>query len=324
MQTLHIAAATMLSIAGAAFAQENQPTKPEGASGGAPIPAQAPAATPQEPPRVQTQFILRGEHSFETDLKDSAGSVSIDRAGAELDSRIMIGNRSRLSLSLNSEYSWYNFKDATGFANGFSEPWDDTLQTNISATFSTQATKQWSWFVGAGIDDSIQTGATFVDGLTGGIYAGASYAINEHLTIGLGAAIRSRLEDDGQVLPIPVIEWQIADKWRLETTAEIGGRGAALSYQPTEALQFKLSGAYYAREFRLDDSAAAPEGVGRDHRVPIALGVEWHITRQAAVGAHVGVDVYQEYTLLDTDGNKLSQIESKPDVFAGAMFSFSF
>jgi hypothetical protein len=321
------AAAVLVVFAGCACAraQESQPSKPEPpatSSPGASIPAAPTEATP--PPRVQTQITFHGEHNFSADLDGSPGSVGIDRLGADVGVQVMVGDRSRLSLSLASEYSWYSFKNATGFATGFTEPWDDTIQTNLSATFSSQATRQWSWFAGAGIDQSIQPGAKFFDGFTGGLYGGASYSFSERFKLGLGAALRTRLEDNGEVLPIPVIEWQIADKWRLDTHAEIGGRGIELSYQPIEPLKLTLDATYTAREFRLDDSAAAPEGVGRDDRVPISLGAEWNFSRQFAVSAHVGVDAWQEYTLVDSGGNKLSQINTKPDVFVGAAIVIRF
>jgi hypothetical protein len=328
MRTITGGLAAVLVVAGAAAAaraQEGEPRPPQTA-----VPA-ATAPTPKTPSeaeadamRAHVQLTLRGQHNFEADLKDSAGSVAIDRAGAGVAYRQPIGDRSRLSMTFNSELSWYDFKNATGFVAGFNKPWDDTVQLNGSATFSTQATRQWGWYVGAGIDESVQTGADWSRGVTGGLYGGVSYGISEKLSIGLGLLLRTRLEDSGEVLPLPYINWQISEHWSLGTRSTVAGNGITLSYQPMDQLIFSLDGAYETREYRLDDSAAAPKGVGRDERIPISMGVQWNITRMVAVNARVGMDAYQQYTLINSDSNDVAKIKTDPDVFFGLGVVFSF
>jgi hypothetical protein len=326
---IFMGAAAVFVAAGASLAQEAQPATPPVAPQGQverttstamkPAPEQAPEAR-----RVQTQVIVYGIHNFEADLDDAPGSVSIDRVGGSVGMLFPIGERSRLSVEGATEFSFYDFKNATGFGSGFSEPWDNTMQMNLAVTFSTQATRQWSWFAGAGIDDSVQTGAELSDGVTGGVFGGASYSFSEKFTIGLGAALRTHLADEGEVVPIPVINWQISDQWKLDTHAEIGARGVRLSYQPLEQLTLSLNAAYAIREYRLDDSGPAPGGVGRDYRIPVSFGAQWYFNRQFAIGARVGIDAWQEYTLLDSSGDRVSQINTKPGVFIGAGLEINF
>ena len=157
--------------AGDALAQESKPqTQPDQAQPDhtqpdtspsiptAPVPnipnTQPPivAAADQQPSsHAQASFVLRGEHTFDADLKDSPGSVSIDRAGASFSMRFPIEDRSRLNVVLGTEISSYDLKNATGFVTGFSEPWDQTTQLTGSVSFSHQATQQWSWYVGGGM-----------------------------------------------------------------------------------------------------------------------------------------------------------------------------
>jgi hypothetical protein len=312
-------AAAVLGGGGLAFGQDAQ-AKPNEAE---PAPA-AKITTQESGPRPQAQFTVRGMHEFSGDLKDSAGSVSIDRAGANFSMLFPVGDRSQLSVGLGSELSFYNFKDATGFASGFTEPWDDTEQLNGTVSFRSQATGQWSWYAGAGVDASLQRGADFERSVTGGLFGGVNYGISERLNVGLGMVLRSRLEDNGQVLPIPSVHWRISDKWSLGTSTGVAGSGAALTYRATEDLSFALEGAYETREFRLDDSAAAPDGVGRDHRIPISVSAAWNITHQIAVGGRVGVDVYQEYTLVDSSSNEVAKVKTDPSIFIGASLVISF
>jgi hypothetical protein len=321
-----LVAVLMVAGSAAAQAQEGQNVRPPEAqvpSATAPKPT-TPAEAEAEAHRAHVQLTLRGQHTFEADLKDSTGSVAIDRAGVGASLRLPIGDRSRLSATLNTEYSAYDFNNATGFAPGFTKPWDDTIEVNGSATFSTQATRQWGWYVGAGIDDSAEIGAEYGKGITGGVYGGVSYGISEKLSVGLGLLLRTRLEDNGEVLPLPYINWQISDKWSLGTRSTVTGTGVTLSYQPIEQLTLSLDGAYETREYRLDDSAAAPEGVARDQRFPIAIGAQWNFTRMIAVSARMGMDFFQEYTLVDSNSNDVAKIKTDPAFFLGASVVFSF
>jgi hypothetical protein len=281
-------------------------------------------ATKQTPPSTQAIVTLYGEHTFSADLKDSPGSVAIDRAGADLAMRFSVGDRSRLSLDLGSEASWYHFDNATGFASGSTRPWDDTYQLNGTVTFSSQATRQWSWYFGAGADESVESGADWDKGVTGGIFGGVNYGFSEHFSAGLGAVLRSRLEDRALIRPIISLDWQIAEQWRLASHSGVGTSGATLSYKPFETVTFTLDGAWEDREYRLDDDAAAPDGVARDLRIPFSLGATWNITRQVALSGHAGITAYQQYQLLDSDGNKMSEIKTKPAFLAGASLTISF
>ena len=156
------------------------------------------------------------------------------------------------------------------------------------------------------------------------VATGVNYGLSEHLSLGLGLLVRSRLEDNGQVLPIPSLDWQFAEKWNLSTHTGVSGTGLTLSYKPFEQLTLSLDGSYSSREYRLDDSGAAPKGVARDLRVPVTFAAAWNFSRQVAVTANVGLNAYQEYTLIDNNSNDLAKIKTKPAPFIGASVVISF
>ncbi len=336
--------AALLTGSGTAMGQEAQPAKPDATT---PTPAPttptspttasptpttgAPAAAPEvaaaaqpQAPRAQAMFTLHGEHTFEADLDNSPGSVGIDRAGADLNMRFPVGDRSRLSATLGTELSFYDFKNASGFGPGVTEPWDDTIEMNGSLTFSTQATRQWSWYLGGGADDSIQRGADYGKGVTGGFFGGVNYAVSENLSFGFGVLIRSQLENNGEVLPIPSLDWQISKEWRLGTHSNVAGNGLTLSYQPMEQLTLSLDATNEDRSFRLDDTAAAPNGVARDHRIPVTFGAAWNVSRQVAITGRAGVEAYQEYTLVDQNSVDVAKVKTKPAILLGLSVTISF
>ena len=126
------------------------------------------------------------------------------------------------------------------------------------------------------------------------------------------------------MLPIPYIDWQIADKWELATHTNVNSTELNLEYTPIEPLTLSLNGAYQSREYRLDSTAAAPDGVGRDFRVPIWLGATWNFTKQVGISASLGADVYQEYKLIDSSGADVATIQTKPTGFIGASVTIRF
>lgn len=263
-----------------------------------------------------------GEYIFESDLDDDEGKVSVARGGGVLEVDAPVGDRSRLSFTLQSEYSSYSFDNAQGFAQGFEQPWDDVLENSISAIFTTQPSDHWSYLLGAGARSSAERGADFDDSITGQGLAGFNYVFSKNFNAGLGIVVRSQLEDDVSVLPIILFDWRINDKWRFNGKA--GGPGVQLSYLASDALTLSLEADYQSRAFRLDDDGPAPNGVGREERFRVALAAEWRFAKQMLLRARAGLDPYQDYELLDSGGVQVTDRQADAAPFVGLEFRFDF
>ena len=59
--------------------------------------------------------------------------------------------------------------------------------------------------------------------IPGGI-VGATWRVNERFIIGGGAGIVSQIEDDIRVFPIIIIEWKLAEQWRISSQGPASGR----------------------------------------------------------------------------------------------------
>jgi hypothetical protein len=266
---------------------------------------------------IDVAVTLFGTHAFESDFSDIAGGVGVTRAGLEVGLRRQMDERSRLSLSIGLETSNYDFSSDTALGGG-GEPWDNTVQASISAVYTRQATQQWSWFFGGGVDTSFELDANVGKSFTGGLFGGAAYAVNENLSIGGGVAVRSRLEDSGLFLPIVSLDWKFNDQWRLSNSNELNSTGAALSFSPNERLTLSLHAAYQGRAFRLDEDGPFPDGVGRDSRIPVWLQARYAFSPRAMATVAAGYVVWQEYTILDQNGNELDQQEADGTPFVAA------
>lgn len=265
---------------------------------------------------------LFGEYTFESDLDDDEGKVSVARAGGAFGFGAPIGDRSRLGFTFQTEYSSYSWDNASSFAQGMNEPWGDGLEHTLLVTLSTQATERWSFVGGGAARSTYEVDAGADDSFTFGGFGAATYKFSETFSLGGGVQVRSQLEDDALVLPLIFIDWKISERWRLGGKA--GGPGVGLFYQASENLTLFLDGDYQTRAYRLDNDGPAPDGVGRDERLQIAIGADWKITNQVRLNARVGAAVYQEYELLDENGVQVTDRQADPAPFVGLELRFDF
>lgn len=263
----------------------------------------------------------RGEYQFESDLDGDRGSVSIARAAANLGLGFAVGDRSRLNVTWDSEFSWYDWKDASKFSKSAKDPWDDTIQHTIGVQLVVPEGEQWAWFVGGGAQASYEREADFGDSLTYGGQGGVRYKFNDAFALSLGIAVRSRLEDNALILPIIGIDWDITDKLTLSTNR---GAGLDLRYKASDAIALFLEATFNSREFRLRDDGAAKDGVGIDRSVPVAAGVVWTIAPSVSLTAKGGLVAWSKYKLEDQNGVKISETDADPAGFVSFGIDFRF
>ncbi|CAG0965412.1 hypothetical protein PHYC_00956 [Phycisphaerales bacterium] len=282
----------------------------------------APAASR---PRPEASLFLGLQHDFASEFDDAAGDVAITRVGAGLDVSIPLDDRQRFVVAFFNEFSNYEFDDATAIAGTTGEPWDDVLEHYLGVTYRSRVSDHWGVFAGASVDASYQTSADFGDSTTFGGQVGGTYSPNDKVTLGLGILVSTRLEDDVFVIPFPVVNWTISDRWSFHTGRSHGrGLRAEVAFTPIEPLTLALGAGVEAREFRLEDTGPIPDGVVRDWRVPVSLVAKWSFSKQVSVQAEVGADVFTNYTVDDSAGNELDDVDGNAAVFAGIGATFNF
>lgn len=251
-----------------------------------------------------------GEVGMSSDFKAGEGDIQVSRVRADLGVGVPIGDRSNIDISFDNEWSFYDFSEPNAF--GAQSPWDDVWERGLRIMFSTQETERLAWYLGADITASGEYGADFGDSLTYGGIGGVRYAFSDSFTAGLGVFVRSRLEDDALFIPAFAFLWNISDQWSLSSQ---NGLTLKLSYKATEALNLFLEGGYESREFRLDDEGIAPDGIGKDRRVPIALGAQYRFSPAVSLTGKAGAYAWQRYRLDDEEGAKIAEYEADPAAF---------
>ncbi len=273
-------------------------------------------AAPRDP-LSDISFRLRGGAGYiaEADLEDDGGSVAITRLGSSLAITGRPDERSSLTFQAGAAFSFYDFSDVGTLMPGGVEPLDEASEYDLGLLYSRRFDDTWSMFAGGTVTFAAASGASWDDAVMWGGVVGATYQINERVRVGVGVGVSSRLEDDVRFIPVPVIDWQISDSWRLRTVDRtIDIRGLELAYQATEALELFVLAGWASREFRLDDDGANPGGVFREQRVPVLGGVTWTFAPQASLEVAAGVDAWSSYEVLDSDGDELVDVDADPSL----------
>ncbi len=248
-------------------------------------------------------FALRGSATFDLAGDLDEGDVAVNRIDTGLDISFALPENSRFILSVGSEYSWYEFDNATSLVPGVDDLLDRTTSFGLGGQLFVPLDDRWTAFGGASVTWAYEEDADVSEGFTAGGYAGANYRFDNGLKLGLAIAGGSRLEDDARIFGFPTIDWQINDQWRLRN---IGPR-LRLSYQQSDPLTLFAVGGWESREYRLDEDGPVPDGVLRDDRIAIEAGAEWSPSRQIVITGSIGAVVYNEYEVLDASGDEIGE-----------------
>lgn len=266
---------------------------------------------------------LHGSQSFtfDADFKGEDGSFSVNRTRFGVDFSGNVNEDLSLTLGFDGSLSFYDFDDADGLIPGGGPLFDQLNRTYVSLMAKHRLDGEWSLFIGGGIGFAFESGADLDDSVTGGGAVGVEWIVNKDLSLRLGVAVNSRLEDDAIVLPIIGLHWRINETTTLQTrgiTPRSTGLGLRIDFELSDELALSLGGGYENFDYRLDDGhGRASNGVVRDARVPVGAALQWKPGPGVTLDVFGGMVVYQEFEFLNERGNKVTDVESDPAPFVG-------
>lgn len=262
-----------------------------------------------------------GAHQSEADLDDSSGAFSKDRWFVSAGVDYAFDRRNSIGMSVGGGQSDYEFTDETNFGGGI--PWGKIDDTRLSLNGRFGFGETGTVFVIPTLRFNGEKDASSSDSRTWGVFAAATWRVNENLTIGPGVGIFSRLESSTKFFPILAIDWNINDRWNLSTgrgLAASQGPGLTLSYELNEDWSFGLTGRYENLEFRLDDEGPAAGGVGKDKSIPMVFSANLTPNEKLEFSVFAGIEFAGELKLKDA----MDELVEKSDYDAAALFGATF
>ena len=288
--------------------------------------AAALAATPvlaQDGPPQRGPFFLSFDglyvHQGETDLEDG-GTFSVDRTFIRGGGLYRFDNGASAGLFVSRGWLDYDF--------GAAAPWGSVNDIAITAPINLPAGDRLSLFASPTLRYDYEDGAEASDGQTYGVFLGASWEVNERLSIGPAFGAVTELEQDGLTLfPALLIDWDVTDRLNVSTGPTIGasrGPGLAVNYDLGRNVSVGLAGRYEEVRFRLSDDGPAPGGVGQDSSVPVVVTFDYSPFPRTGVSAFAGVELGGRLRIEDADGSLVDVQDYDPAPIFGAAVRLAF
>jgi hypothetical protein len=254
-----------------------------------------------------------GGYRTDAEIDDGGGDFNETRFSVSAARPVSLNDKFRVDPMLSYRFSAYDFSRV--------EPWDDIHQLRGTLIGRYTVDDKWSVFAGPSVGFAGESDADAGDSITVGGALGASYRVNERFTIGGGATISTEIEDDARVRPILVLDWQINDRWHLESgytdVAGGAGPGGELRYKACEQWTVGAGVQFQEKRFRLSDDGRVRDGVGEDTSIPLFAKVAWQPCANAAFELIGGVSVGGELRLENSRGHKISEEDYDPSALFG-------
>jgi hypothetical protein len=279
------------------------------------------APTPPDFPLWDFRIGADGYTTTAADFDGGPGDVSRTVAGVTAGTTITLSQRFQVRLDTRAEYRNYQFNDATMFDPEQGHPFTSMYRAYVDGLGLFQVTDQWQAAFGARIASQGEDDADVNDTLTGRLYAGPIWKVNEDLTLGLGIVVQSRLEDSPLVAPAPLVTYRFNRAYSFHLNAL---EGVELRWDPSERYGLALEFDWEYNEFRLDDDSFAADGVFRETAVRLGLHANWRPTPNLDLTAGIGSFIWQELELLDAGGNELSQDNLLPSGYVSLGMRYRF
>ncbi|GAB4384719.1 MAG: hypothetical protein Kow0022_08140 [Phycisphaerales bacterium] len=288
---------------------------------GAEQPESLESSEPDALSKTRFELSFGGTWAGKADLDASPGELGVARVGSQLSISHRLNETLGLEFGFEAEYSVYDFDNASGLVSGTSDPFDDATILSLSLGASIRAGEHNTWFITGLVESSGESGAPFDESITGGGIVAFRHEFSDRLTLGIGVAAQSRLEDDVYVIPVPIVRWQINDRWSLET-----GRRANLRlvYEPSDRWRFGAEAAWERREFRLDDQGPLPSGVAEERAIPVGLFAQFTPSANVVFDARVGSALGRELQIDNASGVRVADEDIDPAIYAGLNLSVRF
>lgn len=266
-----------------------------------------------------------GAHQFETDV-DDGGSFEVTRVSTSVAAFYIVNEQLSVTTAVSYELNAFDFSGTSSLGGG--DPWDNIHSLRGSALFKYKFDDQWTIYGGPMLGFSAESGADIDDAVTGGGVIGGSYRVNKDLVIGAGVGVFSKIEDSAAIFPIIRFDWKFAPQWTLRSgrfdLGSEGGAGVELAYDPTETIQIAAGAQYQTRRFRLDDTGAAPGGVGEETIVPVYARLSYNPNRSLSLSVFGGVIFGGEVRLENSSGSNIADKDFDPAPVIGGRAVFRF
>lgn len=283
------------------------------------------AEAQEREPRKRTSFDLSLTPFHQSSVNiDGGGKFSQSSAFLRFRVKQPISRTTSIGVNLKYDVDDYDFSGTSEF--GGAQPWNDVRRFGISIPFFTRFQNNLSLGVSPSVDWLQEYGADSSDSLSYGATAFAVKSLTRDKSLGLGAGVFKRIDDEIKVFPFIAVDWRFNERWRLANPFEadaLGPAGLELIHSFNDRWHLSGGGVYRSFRFRLNDAGIAPNGIGENKGIVTFLRLR-RLTSGFDVDFYAGAIMNGKLELKDNNGNDLSTGDYDTAPFAAITFHVGF
>lgn len=291
--------------------------------------ATAPQAQPADQTAKMPIAVSTGvSHQFDADIdKNNGGSFSVTRFNVAAVVPVRLNDDWKLTSSVRYQLDSYNFD--VGGGSPMPTTWDEINNLTVASIAGWRLDDNWSLYGGGILKVAAEGGASWGQATTGGGLVGFNYKVDDTLSLGLGIAALSQIENDATVLPIITAKWKFADNWLLNvglTDVATTGYGADVKWLFNQEWDFDFGLQFHKSRFRIDGTAATgtKDGVGQESAGILYASSTWHPNDKLDLTGYVGLAGGGKLRVDNSSGDKQFQSDYDTAAVIGAKASIRF
>jgi hypothetical protein len=264
------------------------------------IAAATPACAQSDDKSASASFT--GYYQFNTTL-DAGGRFNWGGGIARASLTRPLSQQLSADLDLRYEYQSWRWHEPVAFGN--EAAWNNVNAPSIAVNFDYAYAQDLVLSLKPQVEWDYESGANTGDALTWGAVAAVTKVFSPSLALGVGLSAFRRI-DKTQVLPFPIVNWQINDKWRIANPFDAGpagGAGIEAIYSPNERWEIAEGVTYRSYRFRLATDNHTPSGVGENSFIPIFVRVTRKLTKDARIDFYGAITTYGKASVDYENGN---------------------
>lgn len=250
---------------------------------------------------VVTSLNVNAINQFNTNI-GSGGSFNWQDANIHLNNRYQIDANSSISLNLRDGYQDWSWSNVSNY--GTKTPWKGIQSPGVGLSYFQRLDDGWSAGFAPIIDWVAENSVGTAGSATYGAIGSATKKYSDNLTIGIGTGV-FRQVDKTKVFPYLLINWKIADKWRLNNplpAGPSGGAGLELTYALADKWSLAGGAAYRSYRFRLSNSNYTPNGIGQNSFIPIFARLSYSIDKTSSADFYLAANTGGKLSVTNASG----------------------
>lgn len=257
---------------------------------------------------------------------DSGGDFESHRAGISLSKNRRLSDRDQIAFRFS--YIWNHYSWNSGASTLGADPWSSVHLTRLGASYRRVIDQDWTFIGIPNVRLAGESDTDAGDTIMGGGILGATYKVNDRLSIGPGFGLMTQLEDDASMFPVIFIQWRVAEEWSIGTTGGSGaalGPGIQLNWNPAnKPIRANLNAHFEKLRFRLDSNAPQINGIGQDQAMVFGGTLFWSPNPKVEFFTMTGIKLSGEISIEDARGNgwRSEDYDPAPYFGIGAQINF--